>query len=73
MFSSPAGLRGTRKCPPAVTPAGTITLTSAPVWGFLTLILLPGPAPAGTTTGKVWGSARSGVVAFASQVGTVVP
>ena len=34
---------------------------SAPVWGFLTLILLPGPAPAGTTTGKVWGSASSGV------------
>ena len=70
MFSSPMG---TRNWPPAVTPAGTITLTSAPVWGFLTLILLPGPAPAGTTTGKVWGSARSGVVAFASQVGTVVP
>ena len=46
MFSSAAGLSGTRNCPPAVTPAGTITLTSAPVWGFLTLILLPGPAPA---------------------------
>ncbi len=25
MFSSAAGLRGTRNCPPAVTPAGTIT------------------------------------------------
>ena len=73
MFSSAAGLSGTRNCIPAIIPAGTITLTSAPVWGFLTLILLPGPAPAGTTTGKVWGSARSGVVAFASQVGTVVP
>ena len=57
MFSSAAGLSGTRNCIPAVMPAGTITLTSAPVWGFLTLILLPGPAPAGTTTGKVWGYA----------------
>ena len=47
MFSSAAGLSGTRNCIPAVMPAGTITLTSAPVWGFLTLILLPGPAPAG--------------------------
>ena len=61
MFSSAAGLSGTRNVIPAVMPAGTITLTSAPVWGFLTLILLPGPAPAGTTTGKVWGSASSGV------------
>ena len=49
MFSSAAGLSGTRNCIPAVMPAGTITLTSAPVSGFLTLILLPGPAPAGTT------------------------
>ena len=47
MFSSAAGLSGTRNVIPAVMPAGTITLTSAPVCGFLTLILLPGPAPEG--------------------------
>ena len=71
MFSSAAGLSGTRNVIPAVMPAGTITLTSAPVWGFLTLILLPGPAPAGTTTGKVWGSASSGVVASCLWLSTI--
>ena len=58
--------RGTANWPPGPTPCGIITVIIWPVFGARTISCMPGPWPAGTSTGKV----PAGMAIWTGRCGT---